>query len=95
MVERGEHLRLALEARQAIGVAGHGLGQHLDGDVALQAGIAGAIHLAHPAFAQFRDDLVCTEVLAHDHMVCAVRINPLRRGYVEIYIGSKIPARCD
>ena len=37
MVQRGERLRLALEAQHAIGVGGEDVGQQLDGDVAMQA----------------------------------------------------------
>jgi len=33
----------------------------LDGDVASQTGIVGAIHFAHPARANRRDDLIGTE----------------------------------
>ena len=49
MIERGEHLRFALEARQALGVVRERVGQDLDRDVASELRVAGAIHLAHPA----------------------------------------------
>ena len=49
MIERGEHLRLALEAREAIGIGGERLGQDLDRDVAPELRVARAVDLAHPA----------------------------------------------
>src|SRR5207244_664239 len=61
MVERGQGLRLALEARGAAGIVAQRVGQCLDRDVAVQARIAGAIHLAHAARADLGDDLVDAE----------------------------------
>ena len=58
MVERGKQLRLAREARQAVGIGGDGRRQQLERDVALQPSIARAVDLAHAAAAQRRDDLV-------------------------------------
>jgi hypothetical protein len=49
MIERREHFRLALKARQAIPVGRKRFGEELQGDVALQPGIAGAIHHTHAA----------------------------------------------
>lgn len=48
MVERGQHLRLALEAGEALRIVGEGLRQDLDGDLALQPRVAGAVDLAIP-----------------------------------------------
>ena len=47
MVQRREQLRFAGEAGGALDVAGDGLGQQLDRDIAAEAGVAGAINLAH------------------------------------------------
>jgi hypothetical protein len=47
MVQRGEYFGLALETGDAIGVSGKGGWKDLDRDVALQARVAGSIHLAH------------------------------------------------
>ena len=49
MVERGEHLRFALEAVAAIVVFQRGLRQDLQGDISFEPRIAGAKHFAHPA----------------------------------------------
>ena len=58
MIERREHLRFALEARQAIGIAGERRRQHLDRDVAIQLRIARAIDLAHAAGAEQADNAI-------------------------------------
>ena len=62
VVERGQRLRFAREARDAIRIVREHVGQDLDRDVAVQLRIARAIHLAHSAFAQLGDDLVRAEV---------------------------------
>jgi hypothetical protein len=69
MVERGGHLSLALKApsrrriRQLVG-------ENLHRDVAIQFGIAGAIHLAHPARSQrlqdFKHSQAITGLQAHE-----------------------------
>src|SRR5690606_27651886 len=61
VVELGEQLRLALEAREALGIGDEAGGQDFDRDVAFELGIVGAIDLAHPAFAELGGDLVGTE----------------------------------
>ena len=55
---RGEHLRFAREAGDAIDVEHEGGGQHLECDVAVQLRVLRAIHLAHSAGAQRADDFV-------------------------------------
>ncbi len=49
MIQRREELRLALEARQPIGIAGEEVGQDLERDVAPEPRVAGAKHLSHAA----------------------------------------------
>src|SRR5262249_25617298 len=49
MVERREDLCLALKAREAIGICCERIGKDLQGDVAIELGIARAIHFSHPA----------------------------------------------
>ena len=51
VVERREHLRFAMEARQSLGIVGEEIGQDLDRDVAVQLGVMGTIDLAHSTFA--------------------------------------------
>jgi hypothetical protein len=52
MIERRERSGLALEARQAIGIARECLGQHPQRDVTTELRVVRPIHLPHPAFAQ-------------------------------------------
>src|SRR5690348_17540078 len=61
MVERSQHLGFALEPRHAPGVSSERFRQYFQRDVALQPGIAGAIHFAHAARADRREDLVGSE----------------------------------
>ena len=58
MIERGKHLRLALEARQPLGIGREGLRQDLQRDVAIEPRIAGAIHLTHAAGTDTTDHFV-------------------------------------
>jgi hypothetical protein len=48
MVERGEHLRLALEPCEPLGVLCKDLGQDFQRDVAAELGVSRAIDLATP-----------------------------------------------
>ena len=47
MIQRGERLRFAQEAREPLGVVRERLGQDLDRDVAVQLRIARSIDFAH------------------------------------------------
>ena len=58
MIQRRERLGFAGESREPIGVAGERLGQHLQGDVAIEFGVLGAIDRA---LADFPGDLVGPE----------------------------------
>ena len=58
MIQRRQHLRLAREARHAVGILREGLGQHLDRDVAVELGVGGALDLAHAALAELGSDAV-------------------------------------
>ena len=64
MIERGEDLRLALEAGEAVGIGGEGRWQELEGDVAVEPRVARAVDLAHAAGADCRDDLVWAQPAA-------------------------------
>ena len=61
VVQAARRLRLLLEAPQPVGVLRVRRRQHLDRDVALQPLVARPVHLAHPAGADRREDLVGTE----------------------------------
>ena len=66
VIERGNRARLAVEARFGLRIADVGGRRNLVRDVAVEARVFRAIHLAHSAFAQFGHDLIRTEGLA-DH----------------------------
>ena len=61
MVERREHLCLAAEPGDPIGVLGKAVGQELERDVAPEPAVARAEHRPHSSGADRRDDLVRTE----------------------------------
>ena len=63
MIERGQHLRFALEAREPFGIKGEAVGQDLERDVALERRVARAIHLAHAARTERGQDLVRPELI--------------------------------
>jgi hypothetical protein len=61
MVELGEELRFALEAREAFRVLGERRRQHLDRHLPVEPGVGRAIDLAHPALAELGGDRVGAE----------------------------------
>ena len=64
MIERGQELGFTLESSDTIGIGGDRRRQNLQRDVTLQPGIARAIHFAHSAFAQLRDNRIRPDALA-------------------------------
>jgi hypothetical protein len=76
MIERRQRARLALEAHQAIGIGGKGVGQSLDRDVASKSSIAGAINLTHASCTERRHDFIDTNARArgkrHEGVIIAV-----------------------
>ena len=79
MVQRGEDLRFTLEAADAIGIQLCRIGEDLDGDVASEAGITRAIHLAHAAFAEFGDDFIGADSGPYLHRRSVASARPRRR----------------
>jgi hypothetical protein len=61
VVERGCRATLAIEAIDGLLIGRDGVGQHLDGHVAIEARVASAVHLAHPSRPKCCDDLVRTK----------------------------------
>jgi hypothetical protein len=61
MVQRGERASLALEAGQAILLACDGFRNDLDGNISTELQVTSAIDFAHPALADWGDNLVPTE----------------------------------
>ena len=64
MIQRRERLRLALEPRQALEISGERVGKDLDGDLATKRRVRRSIDLPHPAFADWRGDVVDAEARA-------------------------------
>ena len=69
VIERREQPRLALEAGEAVAVAGDRRRQDLDGNITLKTRIAGAIHTAHPAGADQRLQFIDADPLPDERIV--------------------------
>ncbi len=61
MRQRRDGAGLALEARERVGGVREPLGQDLEGDLASQPRVEGAVDLSHPAGAEWSDDRVRAE----------------------------------
>ena len=61
MVDRREHLRFALESRDAIRIGSEGVEDDFDGDAATELAVACAIDFAHATSAEHVRDLVRAE----------------------------------
>jgi hypothetical protein len=64
MTQRRHRTRLLLEAGTARGILSEVFRQDLDGDVAVEPDVTGAIHLAHTARAEGSEDFVGAELVA-------------------------------
>ena len=53
MIQRCQQLGLALEAGQPFGIVAEDVGQHLDGDLAAEFRVLGAVDYTHSARAEF------------------------------------------
>ena len=58
VIERSEHTRFALEAREPVGVGRERVVQHLEGDLAPEPHILGSKHLSHAARAKHVEQTV-------------------------------------
>ena len=69
MVERREHVGLALEADEPVTIVDEGLGEDLQRDVAGELCIGRPVHPSHTAFAEESDDVVVSEPVpdVHEH----------------------------
>src|SRR5579863_8444576 len=61
MVKRCQHMGLAPKAHQLVGVVREVWGQNLDRYLSMQAGVASAVYLSHPARTQESKDFVRTQ----------------------------------
>jgi hypothetical protein len=64
MVQRREDFGFTLEAGEPLRIRGQRSWQHLDGDLALQVDVGGAIDLSHAACAESGEDLIRAEARA-------------------------------
>jgi len=69
MIQRGECLGLALEAGEPLGILRERLGQDLDGHLAAEMCVRGAVHLPHPADANLRGHFVRAEASAWGRLI--------------------------
>ena len=74
MVERGQHLRLALETRQRSALAREALGQDLERHVALERRVVRPEHLAHAARAELAEDAIDADPAAQGQRHRAPRL---------------------
>ena len=58
VVQGGENLRFPLESSEPLGIAGKGLGECLDSDIAFKARVASLVDLTHAARADHGDNFV-------------------------------------
>ena len=61
MVQRGQDFRLALKAREPLGISRHRLRKDLDGHLPLEVGVRRPVHLPHAADAKLAGNLVGTD----------------------------------
>ena len=86
VTEGGEQVRFAREPRQPVGITRERRRQHLQGDVAIQFGVARAVHLAHRARAERSHDFVGTD--AKTRAEDGVRRRVVRRRRLGKWIGE-------
>src|SRR5207237_9627763 len=93
MVERGEHLRLALEACEAIGIERERVGDDLQRDVATKLHVACAVDLPHAAGADGREDLIWAEAASgcesHCYLVGTRRFSSSSKCWTTITLGGE------
>jgi hypothetical protein len=68
VVERGEDLGFTVKAGEAVGIVGERRWQQFDGDFAIQLGVRGTPHFAHPTFAELTGDPVMSDALLRAHL---------------------------
>jgi len=67
MIQRREHVGLALEPGESVIVVDEGVGEDLQGNIAAELCVRSPIHPAHTAFAEESDDLVVSEPVTDVH----------------------------
>ena len=85
MIEGGEEFCLALEPRESFGSLRERFRQDLQRDITIQPRVAGAIHLAHAASADFGGDFVGAEARAGSQ--------GHGRGHTTVFTEYRLPTR--
>ena len=67
MIQRREHVGLALEPGESVTIVDEGVGEDLQRDIAAELCIRRPIHPAHAAFAEEGDDVVVSEPVPDIH----------------------------
>src|SRR5262249_52236162 len=91
--QRRDRLRLALEARERVGIGGQLRDEDLDGDVAIEPRIARAVDVAHPARAEVGEDFVRPETCAGRKRQRAIPAGLYPTEYSRVRGSHKIDAR--
>ena len=65
MIQRSDRSRFAFEAGSGVLALGDVAGEDLDGDGAVEPRVAGSVHFAHAARAQWGEDLVRAQLLTY------------------------------
>jgi hypothetical protein len=79
VVQRGQHLRLAREARHLYGIGCQAVREKLHGDLSSELRVGRPVHFAHSAFAQLLHDSIMGEGFAdHERVLCRATARPRR-----------------
>src|SRR5262245_25572178 len=79
MIERGGGHRLASQTLARVWFSSGFGREQLDGDLTIEARVAGAIDLAHPAFAKLGDDFIGSECRPYVHRITLAMTSSRRR----------------
>ncbi len=92
MVERGQDLGFALEARQALGIGRQIQGQKLQRHFTIQLGVPRAEHFAHAAATEQFFDFVVSEGLADQEHISRIKLAVRRCWLARSYLSDSAPS---
>jgi hypothetical protein len=75
VIERGEQLRFASEAGEAVGITRYRTEKNLDRHVAIKLRVVSAVDLAHSTGSKKGEDLVGTEARTRSKGHCSFRLS--------------------
>jgi hypothetical protein len=97
VIERGEHLRFALEPCESNRISCEGLRQNLERDVAIEHFIARTIDVAHPTRPDELENLIDTDTRARQHRVTYLTrkgSGQVQGGREEAVVGPVLRKQC-